>query len=311
MRGWRRRGAIELAAQSIVLVVVLAGCAVSSPATVPRSVAAGTNALASATTIPPKVGNKPPAPHLVPVVVRPLPIGMKVDYQLGGAYPPAAGVGIVSRDSEDAPFTAGYTICYLNAFQSQPQDAALWKTTRAELLLRGSDGKPIADPGWPDEMLLDTSTAAKRSALTTIFGPQITTCKSRGFNAVELDNLDSWTRSKGLLTENDNLAFASSLVKVAHSAGLPVGQKNAAELGRIGKDVVGFNFAVAEECYFYSECSAYTSVYGNQVIDIEYSDELAVPFSKVCAASSTPKMTILRDRDLLTPGHAGYVYKSC
>ena len=34
------------------------------------------------------------------------------------------------------------------------------------------------------------------------------------------------------------------------------------ELARIGQTRIGFDFAVAEECAVYHECSAYTRAYG-------------------------------------------------
>ncbi|WP_372493196.1 endo alpha-1,4 polygalactosaminidase [Prauserella halophila] len=36
----------------------------------------------------------------------------------------------------------------------------------------------------------------------------------------------------------------------------------------------GVDFAVAEECAAYNECTAYTEVYGDAVIDIEHADAL-------------------------------------
>ena len=51
------------------------------------------------------------------------PVGGKLDYQLGGAYAPPAGVTIVSRDRKAAPGRAAlYNICYVNGFQIQPDE---------------------------------------------------------------------------------------------------------------------------------------------------------------------------------------------
>src|SRR6187399_2709907 len=54
------------------------------------------------------------------------------DYQLGGSYTPPAGVRIVTRDREDSPAPGLYNICYVNGFQTQPQDNAEWLRDRAE-----------------------------------------------------------------------------------------------------------------------------------------------------------------------------------
>src|SRR6478736_3479936 len=85
-------------------------------------------------------------------VVVALPPAGGFDYQLGGAYEPPAGTAIVSRDSTDEPAPGLYNVCYVNGFQSQPGEADAWDG----LLVEGDDG-PLADPGWPDEYLFDTS----------------------------------------------------------------------------------------------------------------------------------------------------------
>ncbi|MDQ8047364.1 MAG: endo alpha-1,4 polygalactosaminidase, partial [Patulibacter sp.] len=67
----------------------------------------------------------------------------------------------------------------------------------------------------------------------------------------------------------------------------------------------------AEECVEYQECSAYTKAYGGHVIDVEYSDNTGRSWSSVCADDDRPAMTILRDRDLVTPSHSDYVFEHC
>ncbi len=100
----------------------------------------------------------------------PPPAGI-ADYQLGGAYAPAAEVQIVVRDRTDPPARGRYSICYVNAFQTQPGSDPWWKKQHPELLLRDpSTGRLVRDPGWPDEILLDIRTSAKRAALATVVG---------------------------------------------------------------------------------------------------------------------------------------------
>jgi hypothetical protein len=243
--------------------------------------------------------------------ITPLPTGTTFDYQLGGGYTPPAGTAIVTRDSTDTPLAGLYNICYINAFQTQSEDKKTWLTKHPALVLRSASGKPIFDAGWPDEMILDVSTAAKRKAIAAIQDKTIDLCRSKGFDAVEFDNLDSYSRSHKHFTLSANIAEAELLTAYAHADGLAAGQKNTTELGSKGKTVIGFDFAVAEECYRYDECAAYTSVYGASVLDIEYTDDLRGSFASDCAAPSIPAMTILRDVDLVTPADKGYVYKSC
>jgi len=237
------------------------------------------------------------------------PEGVAADYQLGGAYPPPAGVRLVVRDSTAQPENGLYNVCYVNGFQTQPAERDLWLAERRDLVLFGKDGQPLVDSNWPDELILDTSSPEKRARLAVFVGATITTCATSGFDAVEIDNLDSDTRSHGAITLDDNLAFAAQLADAAHSRNLLIGQKNSAELGSRGRDEAKFDFAVAEECVAFGECAEYTAAYGQRVIDVEYIDN--PPSGGVCADTSRPRTTVVRDRYLVRAGEPGYSYARC
>lgn len=248
------------------------------------------------------------------------PANQRIDYQLGGAYTPASGVEIVVRDRLAPPAAGKYNICYVNAFQTQPPDAGWWLKTHPNLLAR-KNGAYIVDPDWPDEYLFDTSTASKRDALLAIVGPWIDSCARDGFNAIEPDNLDSWTRSQSVLTKAGNVAFATQLVERAHALGLAIAQKNASDIAKIGHAKIGFDFAVAEECQVWSECDDYITVYGPRVYEIEYADtrkdangkpvKPVDVYKAACAARGNKISIIYRDRELKPAGSPGYVYKAC
>ncbi|SFR79407.1 Glycoside-hydrolase family GH114 [Agromyces sp. CF514] len=239
--------------------------------------------------------------------VTPPPAGAAPDYQLGGAYEPDPAVGIVARDRTSDPDPERYSICYVNGFQTQPGERGLWP----DGVVLTSDGTDVVDPDWPDEALLDTSTAARRATIATTVGPWIRGCADDGFDAVEFDNLDSYTRSGGALTLDDNLALATTLVGIAHAEGLAAGQKNAAEATERLHDEAGFDFAVVEECMAYDECDSYTEAYGDRVIAIEYPDELPRPFAEMCADPHAPASLVLRDRDLTVPGDPAHRFELC
>ncbi|GAB2450387.1 hypothetical protein HD599_002231 [Conyzicola lurida] len=239
------------------------------------------------------------------------PAGAVVDYQLGGGYEPADGVGGVARDSTDIPAPGLYSVCYINGFQTQPADRDLWLDDRADLVLTGTGGEPVIDENWPDELILDTSSDDKRDRIAGFTTEVFAGCADAGFDAVEIDNLDSYTRSDGALTDDDAIALATLYAESAHALGLAIAQKNAVELGTRGRDDAGFDFAVAEECQRFDECDRYTEVYGEHVIDIEYTDDLLGEFADVCADPQVPASTILRDRDLTTPDSPEYVFESC
>lgn len=241
-----------------------------------------------------------------PVALPPTPA--PADYQLGGAYEPAGDVGIVTRDRRDDPAAGRYSICYVNAFQTQPGRLAWWKRHHPELLLRDGRRRLVTDPGWPDEVLLDIRTSTKRAAIGAINRTWFDRCAARGFAAVEPDNLDSWTRSRSLVRRTHAVSLARRLVREAHRSGLAIAQKNAPELSGLG---IGFDFAVAEECEVYRECGAYTETYGTRVIEIEYTDNGRTAYARACAARSGTMSILLRDRDVVPAGAKGYVYRRC
>ena len=109
-------------------------------------------------------------------------------------------------------------------------------------------------------------------------------------------------------------ALARSYVGRAHDEGPAIGQKNAAELAARGHEEIGFDVAVAEECAAYDECGAYTAVYGDHVLQVEYPDaleEAGMTFADACARTDRAPLMVLRDRELVAPGEDGYVRESC
>ncbi|KQW05993.1 hypothetical protein ASC66_12715 [Leifsonia sp. Root4] len=237
------------------------------------------------------------------------------DYQLGGAYAPSEAAAVVVRDVTAEPLPGAYNICYVNGFQTQPGEAELWTEQRGELLLRDGDGAVVIDPNWPDEYILDPSSESSRLAIFAILAPLISECAEKGFDAVDLDNLDIASRftdaASGRVTQAGVFALAGMYVRRAHEEGLAIGQKNAAEMADVGRREIGFDFAVAEGCAAYGECAAYRDVYGEHVLQIEYTDNLPTGFDVVCASADRAPLTILRDRPLATPDRAGYAYGQC
>ncbi|WP_043670197.1 endo alpha-1,4 polygalactosaminidase [Streptomyces xylophagus] len=236
-----------------------------------------------------------------PGTVRLPPRHADFDYQIGGAYPPPAGVRIVSRDRTASPAPGLYNICYVNAFQAQPDGRASWP---ADLLLRDTNGKVVVDEDW-GEALLDIGTAAKRERVAARVDRWIDGCAAKGFDAVEPDNYDSYTRSHHLLTANDATAFITLLSRHAHARRLAIAQKNTVELAGLRKRT-GLDFAVAEECAEYDECGAYAKAFDDRVIVIEYSDS---GLRKARSGFGTRLSIVRRDVDVSTPGSAGYVRK--
>ena len=112
--------------------------------------------------------------------VTPPPVHARVDYQLGGGYPPPAGVTVVTRDMTERPARGTYGICYVNAFQTQGDAAHWWLTRHRALVLRTAKGTPIQwpAPSWSTsksmppicQLCPSTKTVTPAGILKRIFG---------------------------------------------------------------------------------------------------------------------------------------------
>lgn len=249
---------------------------------------------------------------------KPPPVNAQFDYQIGGDYPLPSGVGVVSRDWFAGSAPRGvYAICYVNAFQTQDDEPGVKRRDERSAWPQDLVLTQLGDdPNWGGEYLIDISTAAKRRRAARWIQPMIRTCARKGFDAVEYDNLDSWTRFDDTPREgdvpfgkSDAIAFADLLARRAHKLGLAVGQKNTVELTRRqARRRIGFDFAIAEECGRYRECGDYRALFGNRVIVIEYRRR---DFRRACKAVGKKMSVVLRDVNVTRPGSSSYRYAAC
>jgi Glycoside-hydrolase family GH114 len=107
--------------------------------------------------------------------------------------------------------------------------------------------------------------------------------------------------------------LAKLIADHAHSRDLAIAQKNLAELGSVGKNTAGFDFAIAEECQFQEECQDYIDAYGDLVLEIEYTDneDADAVFATACADHGAEIAVIYRDRELVPAGQPDYHYDDC
>ena len=231
------------------------------------------------------------------------PVHAPFDYQIGAPYQPPAGVRIVSRDHSASPAPGLYNICYVNAFQAQPHAERSWD---ADLLLRDGSGEVVIDTDW-QEALLDLRTDDKRRRIAAKVDGWIDECADKGFDAVEPDNFDSYTRSDGLLSADDAQAYIKLLSAHAHDRHLAIGQKNTAELVSSAA-ANGVDFAVAEECAEHNECGDYASAFADKVVVIEYTD---AGLAAACAGWGGRLSVVERDRNVTAPGSGEYVRRTC
>jgi hypothetical protein len=101
--------------------------------------------------------------------------------------------------------------------------------------------------GWKGEKWLDVRQMDK---LAPILLARLDLCKTKGFDAIEPDNMEIHSNDTGFpLTYDDQLKFALWLADEAHQRGLAIGIKNAADQV---KDLVNhFDFAITEDAFYY------------------------------------------------------------
>jgi len=257
-----------------------------------------------------------PASSNAQVADRPLPpANVHLDYQLGGAYQPAQRVGVVSRDwFRGDPLPGGYSICYVNAFQTQgnylgvrPDEERNWPR---RLVLR-SFGQ---DPNWPGEYPIDIRSRSKRVEAARWVRQMVQTCADKGFDAVEFDNVDTWVRFADIdtprpLQRRHAVRYARLLTRHAHSLGLTVAQKNAWRLTpRQSLEIIGYDFVIAEGCGKWNECDRYTRVFGDRMLAVEYDRR---GFRVACRQLGDRIAVVLRDQLLVPRGEDGYRFRTC
>lgn len=105
---------------------------------------------------------------------------------------------------------------------------------------------------WPDERYLDMRA---QDVLLPLMEARFQTCKDKGFDAIEPDNMDIYDHNTGFgLTAGDAIAYVKALADLAHGMGLQIGQKTAPELVPDLEPVL--DFVLFEECHEQGYCAA-------------------------------------------------------
>jgi hypothetical protein len=152
-------------------------------------------------------------------------------------------------------------ICYFSAgtnegFRSESQQFP--PETRGERL-----------PDFPEEQWLDVRQIDK---LAPLIERRLDLCKSKGFVAVDFDNVDGYSHKSGFpLTAEDQLAYDRYLAGAAHARGLAAGLKNDVE--QVPELAPSFDFAINEQCFQYNECGVLNRNFirkDKAVLHIEY-----------------------------------------
>lgn len=188
-----------------------------------------------------------------------------------------------TRADVSAMHTAGIkVVCYISA--------GTWENWRSD-----ASQFPLATlgkkNGWPGEKWLDVRNAQNAgSALRSIMDARLDMCRAKGFDGVELDNVDGFSNKTGFpLSSDDQIFYNATLANDAHQRGLMVLQKN--DVVQIPTLLAYFDGALNEQCNRYHECTTQqTGVYGydqyvsagKPVFQVEYS----LATSRFCAADN-------------------------
>jgi chitodextrinase len=153
--------------------------------------------------------------------------------------------------------------------------------------------------GWPGEQWLDIR---QISVLAPILNARFQMCKSKGFDAVEPDNIDGYSNSTGFpLTAADQLTFNRWVATQVHALGMSVGLKN--DVDQVSQLVGNFDWALDEQCHEFNECSTldpFVSA-GKTVFITEYT---AFNQSICTSSNAAGYSTIFKDLNLTAPVHS-------
>ncbi|MER5312585.1 endo alpha-1,4 polygalactosaminidase [Streptomyces sp. NPDC002773] len=197
---------------------------------------------------------------------RPKP-GLAWQWQLSGRLDPTVDVPVYDIDGFDHPASTvtdlhdrgRKVICYLStgAWEDFRPDADRFPKS---VLGEGN--------GWEGERWLDIR---RTDVLEPLMAERLDMCRTKGFDAVEPDNMDGYKNDTGFpLTATDQLRYNRLIARLAHDRGLAVGLKN--DLDQIPQLLPDFDFAVNEQCAQYGECDRLAPFVaaGKAVFHVEY-----------------------------------------
>jgi hypothetical protein len=158
--------------------------------------------------------------------------------------------------------------------------------------------------GWSGEKYLDI----RSSTVRAIMAARMDLAKSKGFDAIEPDNIDGYTNGTGFpLTAQDQLEYNIWIAQTAHQKGLSVGLKN--DIDQISALQPYFDWVLSEESYKYSEYQGLSVFTDNNkaVFEVEYGT--GIPQAVTMNSMRINSMT--RDLDLVSPRSSSYVRIPC
>jgi hypothetical protein len=163
-------------------------------------------------------------------------LSVEVDwYDVDWEETPAATVDAIHE-------VGAHAACYISA--------GTWEDWRGDRAAFPPEVIGRAYPGWPGERWLDIR---QIDTLLPIMEARMAACREKGFDGVQLDNVDGWENDPGFpLTQQDYAAYSARLANLAHQMGLSAGWENAAE--NVPALLPYFDWFIMESCTAWGEC---------------------------------------------------------
>jgi hypothetical protein len=142
--------------------------------------------------------------------------------------------------------------------------------------------------GWPGEKWLDIR---QLDVLQPIMDKRLDSCKAKGFDSVEPDNVNSYQEDTGFaIGANDQLRYNTYLAQAAHRRGLSIALKN--DLDQTATLVHLYDWELNEQCFENHECDKLQpfSKAGKAVFNVEYNLET----NQFCAEANRLNFNSLR-----------------
>jgi hypothetical protein len=175
-------------------------------------------------------------------------------------------------------------VCYM--------DAGTYESWRPDRYKFPNSVKGETVSGFANERWLDIRQTA---ILLPIMKARAGICRSRGFDAIEWDNIDGYSNDTGFnrsdnpssyITPQDQITYDTDLAQIAHQLGLSVAFKN--DVNQAGQLASHFDFAIDEQCFEYNECNLDINAFiahNKAVFEVEY-NPVAEPFPTFCPAAN-------------------------
>ena len=169
--------------------------------------------------------------------------------------------------------------CYINA--------GAWENFRGDKNAFPPEVLGAEYDGFPEERWLDIR---RIDLLAPILRARIETCRAKGFDGVDPDNVNGFENETGFpLTADDQLRFNTWLANEVHARGLSVGLKN--DGTQAGVLVPYFDWVIVEECIQQKNCAEYAPFARARkaIFAIEYRK----PTRRACAQAKRRKISVV------------------